>query len=200
MIREHPDEFVRDQYVMEVSTRTRIEADRLREALKKGRLTDVPTRSSTPTRASRIVLSRSAEEEALLLAVHDREQMEGRLHDVLFADELTAAAYRALMTTESLHDALEVADPAAADLLQRLAVEEPTQEVDNVVGRLAREAGIRALVELDAAARDADDPAAFAPAIGWLKLTVEELRDPGSAVDASDRLVRWLVDRLEVEA
>src|SRR3954452_7741232 len=146
MIREHPDEFVRDQYVMEVSTRTRIEADRLREALKKGRLTDVPVRASTPARASRVVLSRSAEEEALLLAVHNRAEMEGRLHDVLFADELTAAAYRALMATDSLHDALDVADPAAADLLQRLAVEEPTQEVDNVVGRLAREAGIRALV------------------------------------------------------
>jgi DNA primase len=200
MIREHPDEFVRDQYLMEVSARTRIDADRLREALKKGRLTDAPVRASTPSRASRVVLSRSAEEEALLLAVHDREQMEGRLHEALFADELTAAAYRALMSTESLHDALEVADPAAADLLQRLAVEEPNDDVDNVVGRLAREAGIRALRELDAAARDADDPAAFAPAMGWLKLTVEELRDPDSAVDASDRLVRWLVDRLEVEA
>jgi len=200
MIREHPDEFVRDQYVMDVSTRTRIEADRLREALKKGKLTSTPARPSTPARASRVVLSRSAEEEALLLAVHDRAAMEGRLHEVLFADELTAAAYRALMATGSLHDALDVADPAAADLLQRLAVEEPSQEVDNVVGRLAREAGIRALRELDVAARDADDPAAFAPAMGWLKLTVEELRDPGSAVDASDRLVRWLIDRLEVEA
>ena len=200
MIREHPDEFVRDQYVMDVSTRTRIEADRLREALKKGKLTSTPVRPSTPARASRVVLSRSAEEEALLLAVHDRAAMEGRLHEVLFADELTAAAYRALMATGSLHDALDVADPAAADLLQRLAVEEPSQEVDNVVGRLAREAGIRALRELDVAARDADDPAAFAPAMGWLKLTVEELRDPGSAVDASDRLVRWLIDRLEVEA
>src|SRR5581483_12017813 len=60
MIREHPDEFVRDQYVMEVSTRTRIEADPLREALKKGRLTSTPARSSTPARASRVVLSRTA--------------------------------------------------------------------------------------------------------------------------------------------
>ncbi|MBV8237095.1 MAG: DNA primase [Acidimicrobiia bacterium] len=200
MIREHPDEFVRDQYVMEVSARTRIEADRLREALKKGRLTSAPARLSTPTRASRIVLSRTAEEEALLLAVDNRDEMQQRLHEVLFGDELTAAAYRALMATATLHDALEIADPAAADLLQRLAVEDPSQDADNVVGRLAREAGIRALRELEAAARDADDPAAFAPAIGWLKLTVEELRDPVSAVDASDRLVRWLVDRLEVEA
>src|SRR5438270_5026344 len=200
MIREHPDEFVRDQYVMDVSARTRIEPDRLREALKKGRLTNAPPRPSTPSRASRVVLSRCAEEEALLLAVHNREKLQDRLHEALFVDELTAAAYRALMSTDSLHEALEVADPAAADLLQRLAVEEPGDHVDNVVGRLAREAGKRALAELEAAARDADDPAAFAPAIGWLTLTVGELRDPGSAVDASDRLVRWLVDRLEVEA
>jgi hypothetical protein len=172
----------------------------LREALKKGRLTSAPARPSTPARASRVVLSRSAEEEALLLAVHQRDEMAGRLHEVLFADELTAAAYRALVETDSLHDALEVADPAAADLLQRLAVEEPYQEPDNVVAALAREAGKRAITELEAAARDADDPAAFAPAMGWLKLTVEQLRDPGSAVDASDGLVRWLVDRLEVEA
>ena len=200
MIKEHPDSFVQDQYLMEVSTRTRIEADRLREALSKGRLTSTPQRASTPSRASRVVLSRSAEEEALLLAVHNRDAIEGRVDEALFSDELVAAAYRAVVSTDSLHDALEVADPAAADLLQRLAVEEPNDDVDNVVGRLAREAGVRALAELDAAARESDDPAAFAPAMGWLKLTVEELRDPVSAVDASDRLVRWLVDRLEVEA
>ena len=47
---------------------------------------------------------------------------------------------------------------------------------------------------------ETDDPASLADAMGWLKLTVQELRDPSSAVDATDRLVRWLVDRLEVEA
>ena len=129
-----------------------------------------------------------------------RGQSNGRLHEVLFVDELTAAAYRAIASTDGLHEAIEAADPGAAALLQRLAVEEPWQEPDDVIGRLAREAGTRALSELEAVAREADDPAAFAPAMGWLKLTVEELRDPASAVDASDRLVRWLVDRLEVEA
>ena len=134
------------------------------------------------------------------MAGHEPEAMAGRLHDVLFADELTVAAWRALASTDSLHDAIDVADPGAAALLQRLAVEEPYEEPDNVIGRLAREAGVRALADLEAVVREADDPGAFAPAMGWLKLTVEELRDPASAVDASDRLVRWLVDRLEVEA
>ena len=33
----------------------------------------------------------------------------------------------------------------------------------------------------------------------YRKLTREELREPTTAVDASVRLVRWLVDRFEVE-
>jgi DNA primase len=202
VIREHPDEFVRDQYVMQVSERTKIDADRLREALKRGRLRPEQVRASTPARASRVVLPKSPEEEAVLLAVHRPEQMAGRLHEVLFADEVALAAYNALASAATLREAIDAAEPEASALLQRLAVEEDDvdADVDDVVGRLARLAGGRALTELQASAREANDPAEYAPAVGWLKLTIEELGRPHSAVDASDRLVRWLVDRLEVEA
>src|SRR3954447_13430315 len=64
MIREHPDEFVRDQYVMEVSARTHIETDRRRGARKRVRLRGARARRPPAARASRVVLSRSAEEEA----------------------------------------------------------------------------------------------------------------------------------------
>src|SRR3954451_11829482 len=67
VIREHPDEFVKDQYVMQVEERTKVDADRLREALKRGSLRPEQTRASTPARASRVVLPKSPEEEALLL-------------------------------------------------------------------------------------------------------------------------------------
>jgi len=33
-----------------------------------------------------------------------------------------------------------------------------------------------------------------------LKLALEELADPATGVDATDRLVRWLVNRFEVGA
>jgi DNA primase len=202
VIREHPDEFVRDQYVMQVEERTKVDATRLREALKRGSLRPEQVRASTPARASRIVLPKSPEEEALLLAVHRPEQMAARLHEILFVDDESLAAYRALVEADTLHEAIEAADPEAANMLQRLAVEEddPDADPDDVVARLARQAGTRALVELQEAARDADDPAQYAPSVGWLKLTIEELGDPRSALDATDRLVRWLVDRLEVEA
>jgi hypothetical protein len=188
---------------MQVEEKTTIDAARLREALKKrGQLAPQQARPSTPPRASRIVLPKSPEEEALLLAVHRPEEMAGRLHEALFADDVALAAYRALASASTLHEAIDGADPEAAVLLQRLAVEEDDDEADpdDVIGRLARQAGTRALADLQTAARDAEDPAQFAPAVGWLKLTIEDLGDQHSAVDASDRLVRWLVDRLEVEA
>ena len=37
----------------------------------------------------------------------------------------------------------------------------------------------------------------YADDMGWLKLAVEELRDPATAIEATGRLVRWLVDRFE---
>src|SRR5205823_503410 len=52
VIRAHPDEFVRDQYVMQVEEKTRIDAAPLREALKKrGYLANEQPRASTPPRA-----------------------------------------------------------------------------------------------------------------------------------------------------
>src|SRR5205807_3076688 len=58
VIREHPDEFVRDQYLMRVQERTTIEAARLREAMKRGRLAPAPERPATPASASRVALPR----------------------------------------------------------------------------------------------------------------------------------------------
>src|SRR5438874_10223339 len=101
---------------MRVEEKTTIDAARLREALKRGRLASQPERASTPPRASRIVLPKSPEEEALLLAVHRPEHMAGRLHEALFADDVGLAAYRALASAATLHEAIDTADPEAAVL------------------------------------------------------------------------------------
>jgi hypothetical protein len=81
-----------------------------------------------------------------------------------------------------------------------LAVEEATADADDVVALLADRAGQRALAALDADVRA--DPTRFlelAPVSSWLKVTLEQLREPASRVDASDRLVAWLVQRGEGE-
>jgi hypothetical protein len=89
------------------------------------------------------------------------------------------------------------ADPHAAALLHRLAVEDNESDPDDVMARLAEEAARRKIADLDASARQSADPMGYSDDVGWLKLAVEELRDPTTAVDATGRLVLWLVDRFE---
>ncbi|HEV3401804.1 MAG TPA: DNA primase [Acidimicrobiales bacterium] len=197
VVREHPGDLVRDQYLMEVADRTRVDPDRLRALMA---APPVPGPAAGARRGGeRPAAVRRArggpEVEALRLAVHQPEQMAGRLHEALFEDDVVLSAWRALASTSSVHEAIAAADPSAAALLQRLAVEETDTEADDVLARLADEAGQRALARLEAAARNDDDPGRYGPLTTWLKLVIEELREPATRVDATDRLVRWLAEQ-----
>src|SRR5262245_19061024 len=66
LVAEHPNELVRDQYLMRVADRTRIDADRLRTGPGRGR--PEPRAPLAPRRATRV---ESPSLLALRLAVHD---------------------------------------------------------------------------------------------------------------------------------
>ena len=188
VIREHPSELVRDQYLMEVADRCRMDADRLRQAVIAPPPAGGASRRPPSTPPGRD--PGGPELEALRLVVHRRDEVAGRLHALLFVDERNQAAFQALATAPTVHDAIAGADPEAAHLLQRLAVEEASADVDDVLAQLLRRAVARAVAALEADARAAPEQAlAVAAAMGWLKVTVEDLPDP----DAADRLVDWLV-------
>jgi DNA primase len=202
VIREHPDPLVRDQYVMAVADRCRIEAERLREWLRRpprgAEAQAAPARrASRRPVASRVVLPRDAEENALVLMIHDPASVAGRLHEALFTDEVHLAAYRALASAPDLHAAVGAAGPEAGALLQRLALEESDADPGDVVAVLALRAATAALERYTAEARSAEDPAAYAPVTSWLGLMVSELRDPDTRVQAAEQLVAWLADQLE---
>ena len=195
VIAEHPNELVRDQYLMDVSGYCRVDSDWLLglAGRRAGRGAGAPRRAApaAPRRPPG-----GPELEALLLAVHRRDDVVGRLHPVLFSDERNAAVYEAVAAAASVHDAIAASDPGTADLLQRLAVEEVTADVDDVLSQLLRRGVARAVATLEADARVAPEQAlAVSAAIGWLKVTVEDLPDP----DAADRLVDWLVRWSEEE-
>jgi len=206
VIREHPGDLVRDQYLMQLSDRVRIPPDRLRLLLAapapRPREDGTGERGPSPTGA-RTRERAGPEIEALRLAVHRPESIADRLHEVLFTSPVALAAYRALCASDTLHQALERADadaPAAATLLRRLAVEDADSDLDDVLARLADEAAKRAVADLEAAFRSSDDPMVYAGDLAWLKLTIEELHaDRETAVEATGRLVRWLVTRFEVD-
>ena len=121
----------------------------------------------------------------------------GRLDDVLFGDETHADAFRALESADTLQHAIASCDPAAAALLQQLAVEESDTDADEVVARVAYLAAARTLNALETEAKASDDPISYLPDLGWLNLTMERLREPEARVDAAAQLVAWLRDRVE---
>jgi DNA primase len=187
MVGEHPNPLVRDQYVMEIADRTRVDPDRLRGGTPKEAAPTLPRRR--PQRTERPSLM------VLLLAVHQPEAVADLLDEVLFTDEVELAAYRSLASAATLRDAIEQADPAAAELLQRLAVEEVDVEAEDVLALLVGEAAGRAVHELEAEARISPDPLAAAEVVGWLKLRLEELREVDSRRSALEQLVDFLVQR-----
>src|SRR5262245_37094427 len=172
---------------MRVADRTRIPAESLRVGPRRAA---PPGREPLPRRpASR---AESPSLLALRLAVHDPASVAATLSEVLFDDPIELAAYRALAVASTFHEAVEAADPDAAELLERLAVEEADAEADDVLALLVGEAANRALAEVEAEARASDDPLAAAQTIGWIKLRMEELREAARRRAALDQLVPLL--------
>ena len=192
VIAEHPNELVRDQYLMGVADRCRIEADRLRAMLQRGG--SGSTRPAPARQAQARHDPGGPEVEALKLAIHRPETVAHLLDEALFDDELNRSAFAALASAATLHDAIESADAGAAELLHRLAVEDTDAEPDDVVARLADRTAGRLIRDYEAEIRSTPDRfAELAPVTGWLKNIVEQLREPSTRVGAFEALVAWLV-------
>jgi DNA primase len=265
-VAEHPDDLVRDQYVMQVADRARLDPARVRDRLAaarrrrpaehaasrggrapggrsvpgarpssdrrpdgrpgaegegsgadawsgggsglEGRGTDAddaargsePGTGSTspagpPTPSGRPGL------EALRLAVHRRDDVMDRLDEVLFVDDVQRRAFRALAAAGDLHEAVEHAPPDVAQLLRRVAVEEPVtvsdplvDPVDAVVAQLVRQATRAALDGLQAEARTSPaDLSSVASETATVRRWLGDLDEGVGGREAADRLVAWLV-------
>jgi DNA primase len=240
-IREHPNALVRDQYVMEVASRTRIDLERLRADLERrprtpavvaaptGRSPRGPRRGAAGEadaapgpddgdpgpggiwaavggrpepvgrRAEAPQVREGSELEALRLLVIRPDEIAGWLHDGLFADERALAAYRALISVANVREAIDIADPGAADLLRRVAAEDTDSMPDDVVDLLVRAATGRVLDDYRGRLRQDTDAAAFATYAGVVsaaKLQLEALGDPSSREEARDQLLAWLLQEL----
>jgi DNA primase len=200
VIAEHPSELVRDQYLMDVASRCQLDPDRLRAGLTaagrraQGKVVAVDRRRAAPAPRE------SPEIEVLRLLLSRPDDMapwSGWLHEVLFGDELSLAAFRAVDQAGSARGAIDVADPGAAELLQRVAVEDTEAEPQEVVLHLVQQAGRRALRNLDARSRREPDRLDFLADSHWLGQRIDEMNDSHTGVEAGGQLLAWLVDRPE---
>ncbi len=207
---EHPSSLVRDQYVMEIASRTRIEPDHLRGVLAGGAVgatTNVPPGRGRVVARERdsdqrhdppaLPMRESAELEALRLLVIAPDQVAPWLHEVLFTDDRARAAYLALVSSASVHEAIDTADPGTAELLQQVVVEDSDAEPLDVAVLLIQAAAQRELAEIAAQARVADDPLSFSSTMQWLKLRLEETRESTSSEASAGQLLAWLTTEPE---
>ena len=212
IIADHPDDLVRDQYLMLLADRVGIDVDRLRRATVDARpgAAGGPARPREPGRRRADGSGDSAAEgaarrrppaydrseiEALRVAVHEPALVADRLDDALFADPVVHESYGLLASSATFHEALERAGGEVHELLQRLAVEDlpwgedPATYATSVLVQLVEAAGTRRLVEM---VRTGDDRASE------LKAVLETLvsnRSAGTwtvAADAAAQLLPWV--------
>lgn len=211
MIAEHPSEFVRDQYTVEVADRCRVDVERMRKSVDSGgavgdarpaRVVDV--RSNRP--AETIPLS---ELEVLRVAIHMPEEvltffdqisvddLTG-LEEVLFSHDTARAAFGVLASAATLTSAIELASPDASDLLTRIAAEEEPGPTDALV-RIVERAAHRRMAELEREVRQRPDLfSEVGPVMGWMKLETEQLRSPDASQSAAaiSNILEWLLNEL----
>ncbi len=161
VLREHPSELVRDQYVMEVADRLRLEAPTLRQRLSEG-----PRDAPAPAPAAADSIARSPTslprpgQEALRLWVHVA-QARDRFVPAYFVDPLQRRVFDALCEGGSASEAIDrltaCGDIEAAGVLARVVVDEADEVGDEavaaVVSQLIRHATRTALRELEAQLR-----------------------------------------------
>ncbi len=211
VVREHPDPLVRDQYVIEIADRTRIDLARLRELL----ASPARPRPATPQYGSPPVdvyddvehedhrpperMRLTPEDEAIRLMIHRPGEVAGRLAPVLFGDPTRREAFEALQF-DGVMAAADRVGGRAASLLRRLAVESSDAETDDVVAGVVRLSADRVVRDLQHRARRAEsvaDRQGFATAIAWVKTQTEGLAERNTREAAVAQLLPWLIQNAE---
>jgi DNA primase len=210
VIREHPSDGVRDQYLMEVAGRCRIEPDTLRAALarpapaprddggdrRNRRHRPHPGDLPTPAAPRRNDERDSPELEVLRHVVHAWEGVEPWiLYEDLFVGDLHARTFSALMAHPTVPEAIEAADPEVAELLARLATEELQTEPFDAVVRMLTETARTEVRLLRARVAAQPEDLELLRTQHWLTQTIDQLRDPNASGAAAEHLVAWLGSR-----
>lgn len=199
VLRDHPNELIRDAYLMKLADFCRVEVSALRSQLRKpGPARPVRRDDTAPTTVRRAGAGgprHPAEVEALTLLVARRDEILPWLTDELFVDDRHLAVFWALSAEADVGAALELlqdTDPGAAEVLARVAVGESEAEPVDVAIRLFELAGGRRLKSLQAEARVAEDPLVLADPIRRLTLALQQLRDPSAVTAAAAEVLAEL--------
>ncbi|MFM8304839.1 MAG: DNA primase [Actinomycetota bacterium] len=212
IVSQHPNELVRDQYVMQLAARLQIEADALRHAVAQAVARPVvrPGGRETPRRRQEEEVPPSDEDaprhpapvpidrrelDLLRWAIHEPEIVADWIEAPLFADPQARAVFELLMRSHTFHDALDASDGTTRALLERLAVEEPIAdgEPETIADRLLlNSVEPRGRELLQAMLTTGDDRASDVKRLLDEVAHDREMGDWARGRDAARRLLAWV--------
>ncbi|MYG98669.1 MAG: DNA primase [Acidimicrobiaceae bacterium] len=197
VVSEHPNPLVRDPQIVNIAERCQFDIDLLRVYANsiRSRAEDRTVHTGEDTRDEDIRLT--PEDEALQLAIHRPGEAAGRLHATLFGDPVRREAFQALQDEGEVVAASDRVSPQAAQTLHRLAVDDGTAAVDDVLARIAGIAARRAMNELRRQAASSHDPAMrqhCSVSLAWLKSQTERLEERPTRTQALADLLPWLIE------
>lgn len=211
VLAEHPSELVRDQYLMQVADRLRLEHSVLRPRVSElvrnpaARSDDESAKASTPRpmRPPRSAMPRPALE-ALRLRVQEPELVADRLIAPYFDNEVQRDIFESLEAGGSISEAVDAmqrrGQEEAAQVLSELVVDDLDREyfavdVSAVVSQLVRAAVSRELKSIERELRDG----AIAPDVAMA--TIRDVKEREALLDtahgevAENDLRRWIIER-----
>ncbi len=195
LVQAHPSGLVRDQYLMAIADRCRVDVDQLRNR----QVRPVQRQSAPPAvgAAAASIRFDGTEDQALRLLLHDRDAIAKQLAPILFESPLHREALHAILETNSVHEAVALGDPDVGDLIGALVVGEVNEDAGDLVARLVDRAAGRVLKIMQVEARQSADPASYGETIAWLKLQTQDLRDGITTQGAVENLLPWLIEHGE---
>ncbi len=198
LIAEHPNTLVRDQYVMTIADRCRIDAGQLREMLRNPRARrgggprNMPDSAMTlPTTTG----SDSVEDQALQLMINGDVETSELFSDSLFVTMHRREVFEALRDGRSVREAIDMLGADEANLVIELAATDVDLDASAVASRLLGKAADRLARELEAEARLTGDVETLLPDVKFLRQWVIELREPRSELTELAPLADWLAMR-----
>ena len=208
IVASHPNELVRDQYVMKVAGTLEIDADRLRSVVRAApgrrptRATGHGGEDSEPSRPRPAPVDRR-ELDVLRWTIHRPELVADWLDGSLFVDPTARSVFDLLTETATFHEAIDASDGPTRELLQRLAVEEP--EVADDADELATLQARLMINTVEPAAqrvlqtmlRDGDARGSEVKALLSAMAHHREIGDWEAARRDAEQLVGWTVARTE---
>jgi len=199
IIAEHPNEVVRDQYLVEIAQKVRVDIEQMRRLIVKRppnqHQTQVPrTRDhqlDEPTPAEPIREIPQVELNLLRVLIHNPETVKPLALQPMFTDPVAIETFE-LVVQDAWRDRMHACSEAVTGLIGRLLVEEVIGDPIELVSRALDAVIGRWNTELRYDVNDIEQLRKYQPTVQWLAQRQEEMHQEETRPAAVEAVVEWL--------